>query len=100
MERACPPGFTPQVICPDPKLGAKIPFQVSHMGAGSQGFGLFSAAFPGHKQGAGWEAGLLGLEPAPVWDPGVFKERTSAAMLSSQAPFVKLQVYLSFLILF
>ena len=26
--------------------------------------------FPGHRQGAGREAGLPGLEPAPIWDPG------------------------------
>ena len=32
--------------------------------------GPSSTAFPGHKQGAGREAGLLGLEPAPIWDPG------------------------------
>ena len=31
---------------------------------------LFRSAFPGHRQGAGREAGLPGLEPAPIWDPG------------------------------
>ena len=46
------------------------------MGAGSKGFGPSSTAFPGHKQGAGWDVGLLGLELAPIWDPGVFKART------------------------
>ena len=49
------------------------------MGAGSQGFGL-SSAFPGHKQGARWEVELPGLEPAPIWDPGAFKERTLATL--------------------
>ena len=39
----------------DPKPGTSIFFQVSHVGAGSQGLGPFSTAFPGHKQGAGWE---------------------------------------------
>ena len=34
-----------------------------------------SSAFPGHKQGAGWEAGRPGLEPEPIWDPGTFKVR-------------------------
>ena len=31
-------------------------FQVSHVDAGSQGFGPFLTAFLGYKQGAGWEA--------------------------------------------
>ena len=39
-------------------------------------FGLW--AFPGHKQGAGWEVELLGLELVPICDPGVFKARTLA----------------------
>ena len=43
-------------------------FQVSHVGAGSQVFGLTMTAFPGHRQGAGWEAGPPGLEPAPMWE--------------------------------
>ena len=29
-----------------------------------------STAIPGHRQGAGREAGLLGLEPTPIWYPG------------------------------
>ena len=48
---------------------ARSLLRVSHAGAGSQSFGLSSTAFPGHKQGAGREAGLPGLEPAPTWDP-------------------------------
>ena len=48
------------------------------MDAGSQGLGPFSIALPGHKQGAGWEVELPGLEPAPIQDPGVFKERALA----------------------
>ena len=59
-----------------PKAGARSFLWVSHAGAGSQGFGPSLIAFPGHKQGAGWEVELLGLEPAPIWDPGVFKART------------------------
>ena len=51
------------------------------MGAGCQGFGPSSTAFPGHKQGAGWEAGQPGLEPASIWDPGRVKMRTLAARL-------------------
>ena len=31
--------------------------------------------FPGHRQGAGWEAGPPGLEPAPTWDPGRARRR-------------------------
>ena len=48
-------------------------FQVSHMGAGSQAYGASLTAFPGHKQGVGWEVELLGLEPVPIWDPSTFK---------------------------
>ena len=42
-------------------------------------FRLSSTAFPGRNQGAEWEVELLGLEPAPVWDPGAFRVRTLAA---------------------
>ena len=49
--------------CADLKPGARNLLQVSHTGAESQGSGLSSTAFPGHRQGAGWEAGLPGLEP-------------------------------------
>ena len=52
---------------------------VSHTGAGSLSFGPSLTAFPGHKQGVGWEAELPGLELAPIWDPGVFKVRMLAA---------------------
>ena len=45
----------------------------------SHGLGPSSTAFPGHKQGAGWEVELLVLEPAPIWDPSAFKARTLAA---------------------
>ena len=38
-----------------------------------------------HKQGAGWEVELSGLEPAPMWDPGTFKARTLAARPRRQA---------------
>ena len=51
---------------------------VSHVGTGPQNFGPSSTAFPGHKQGAGWEVEVLGLEPGPIWDPGGFKVRTLA----------------------
>ena len=34
-----------------------------------------------HKQGAGWELELSGLELAPIWDPGAFKGRTLATRL-------------------
>ena len=54
------------------KPGARSLLWVSHTGAGSQSFGPSSSStvFPGHRQGAGWEVGLPGLEPAPIWDPG------------------------------
>ena len=51
------------------------------MGAGSQGFGLSSDAFLGHKQGAGWEVGPLGYKLTPIWDSGTFKVRTLATRL-------------------
>ena len=46
---------------------ARSLFRVSHAATGSQSFGPSLTAFPGHRQGAGWEAGI---EPAPIWDPG------------------------------
>ena len=55
---------------------ARSLFKVSHEGAGSPSFGLSLTAFPGHKQGAGWEEGPPGLEPAPIWDPGACKVKT------------------------
>ena len=39
-------------------------------------FGPFSTAFPGHKQGAGSEVELPGLEPVPILDPSAFKVKT------------------------
>ena len=69
--------FRPMIHSPSERNGpilcrseARSLFRVSHAGAGSQSFGLSSTAFPGHRQGAGREAGLPGLEPAPIWDPG------------------------------
>ena len=58
-------------------------FRVSHMDTGSQGFGLSLTAFPSHMQGAGWEAGLPGLEPASIWDASSCKARTLATRLKS-----------------
>ena len=52
----------------NPKPGTQSLFQVSHMGAGSQGFGPSSNVFSGHKQETGWEVGPLGYELAPIWD--------------------------------
>ena len=65
----------------DLKPGARNFFQVSHVGAGFQGFGLSSTAFPGHKQGARWELRLPGLDLASIWDLGAFKGRTLAFRL-------------------
>ena len=65
--------------CANAKPGAWNIFWISHMGAGSQGLERSTTAFPGHKQGAGWEVELLRLEPVPIWDPSVFKVRTVAA---------------------
>ena len=50
----------------DPKPGSQS-HCISHMGAGSQGFGLSSNAFPGQRQGVEWEAGLSGEKQAPIW---------------------------------
>ena len=61
--------------------GAWSLFGVSHVGAGSQGFGPSSTAFPGHKQKTGWEVGPPGLEPAYIWDPGALKAKTLATKL-------------------
>ena len=58
---------TMPILC---RSKARSLFWVSHACAGSQSFGPSSTAFPGHRQGAGREAGLPGLEPAPIWDPG------------------------------
>ena len=69
----------------DPKSGARNFFWVSHMGARSQSFGPTSTAFTGHRQGAGWEVELLGLEPPLIWDPSAFKVRTLAAAPCRQA---------------
>ena len=55
--------------------------RVSHMGAGSQGFGPSSTAF----SGAGWEEQLPELEPEPIWDPGMFNVRASVARPWHQA---------------
>ena len=69
--------FRPMIHSPSERNGpilcqseARSLFRVSLAGAGSQSFGLSSTAFLGHRQGAGREAGLPGLEPAPIWDPG------------------------------
>ena len=67
--------FTPQVAAmpgaePIQSQEPGTSYQVSHAGAGSQGFGPSSTTFPGHRQGSGWEVGLPGLELAPIWDPG------------------------------
>ena len=70
--------------------GARKFFRVSHVGAGFQGFGLSLTAFPGHKQGAGWETGLLGLEPMPISDPDVCEVRTVAARLLLQVQYILL----------
>ena len=68
---------------------ARSLFWVSHAGAGSQSFGPSSTAFPGHRQGAGREAGLPGLELAPIWDPGRARRgplTTCATALSPELP--------------
>ena len=75
-----PSGYNGQ-SCVDPQAGAWSLFQVSHVGAGFQGFGLSSTAFPDNKQGAGWEVELLGLELTPIWDPGTCRARTLTARL-------------------
>ena len=41
-----------------------------------------------HKQGAGWEVELPGLEPVPIWDPGAFKARTLATRPCCQAQMI------------
>ena len=71
--------------------GSRNLLLASHMGAGSQSFRPSLTAFPGHSRGARWEVELLGLEPAPIWDPGTFKARTLAARPHRQAPLVGLK---------
>ena len=56
-------------LIPSREPGARNFLQVSHVDAGSQGFGPSSAAFPCHKQGARKKAGMPGLEPLLIWDP-------------------------------
>ena len=56
------------------------------MAAGSHVFVPSSTASPGHKQLAGWEVGLLGLEPMPIQDPSTFKKRTLAVRPLCQDP--------------
>ena len=58
----------------DPKPGARSFLQVCHMAAGSHSFEPSSPAFPGHRQGAGREAGLPPLEPVPICDPGLARQ--------------------------
>ena len=55
---------------------ARSLFQVSHAGAGSQSFGLSSTAFPGHRQGAGREAGLAGIRTGAHMGSRACKART------------------------
>ena len=55
------------------------------MGAGSQAFGPSSAAFSGHKQGAGWEVGLQGYQSVPLWGPRAYKARTLVTRLPCPA---------------
>ena len=67
--------FRPMIHSPSERNGpilcrseARSLFRVSHAGAGSQSLGrprLLSRA-----TGRELEAGLPGLEPAPIWDPG------------------------------
>ena len=83
--------FPPMIHSPSERKGpilcqseARSLFRVSHAGAGSQSFGPSSPAFPGHRQGAGMEAGLPPLEPVPIWDPGLSRQgplTTCATML-------------------
>ena len=68
--------------CADPKPGptwVKGPKALGHLD------------FPprpqaGRWMGSGWEVELLGLEPVPIWDPGVFKVRTLATRPCGRAP--------------
>ena len=64
--------------CTDPEPGARNLLQVSHAGTESQSFGPFLTAFPGHKQGAGWEVVLPDLEPVPMWNSGTLRARNLA----------------------
>ena len=50
--------------CANLEPGARNFCQISNMHAGSQSIGPSSTAFPGHKQGAGWE-----VEPLRLWAP-------------------------------
>ena len=65
--------------CANPKPGAKNFLHVPHAGIGTHSFVLSSIDFPGYKQEC--EVGLPELDLAPIWDSGMFKERTLAARL-------------------
>ena len=74
--------FRPMIHSPSEHNGpilcrseARSLFRVSHVGAGSQSFGLSSTAFPGHRQGTGREVEQPGRELAPIWDPSAYKAR-------------------------
>lgn len=54
----------------DPKLGDRRVLWVSHLGAGTQGLGLFYVAFPGHQQECGSEVEEPEHKPAPTGDSG------------------------------
>ena len=46
-------------------------FRVFHTGAGSQSLGPSSTVFPGHRQGAGWDAGPRDQNRHPDGIPGM-----------------------------
>ena len=85
--------FHPMIHSPSERNGpilcrseARSLFRVSHVGTGSQSFGLSSTAFPRHGQGAGREAGLPGLEPAPIWDSGRARRGPSTTCATAPGP--------------
>ena len=56
--------------CANQKPGARNFLQVSQRGSGYQSFGPSSTAFSGHKQGAGREVEMPGLELMTYGIPG------------------------------
>ena len=70
--------------CANQKPGARNFLQVSHMGSGYQSFGPSSTAFSGHKQGAGREVEMPGLELMTYGIPGPHAWSSIALLIISQ----------------
>lgn len=70
------------------------------LGISSQSFGPFSAAFPGHKQGVGWELEQLENEPPLLEDAysangglGYYATMLARSPMISNVTFVKIFLF-------